>query len=184
MTADQFECTEAVLRAAPDAAVVANLGVASWVLASVKDRKRNYYLRGAMGCTTPVGLGLALSIDDRVVVLDGDGSLLMSLGSLSTVGVCGPSNLTIVVWTNRSFATTGGQPVATIDFAAVAESCGVSGRAVESAKAFGAAIEDAFDRDGPSLIACEVETVETSAPAAYDHAHEHLEHRFRTALGN
>lgn len=182
MTADQFDCTEVVLETAPDAAVVSNLGMASWVLASVEDRDRNYYLRGAMGCTTPLGLGLALSIDDEVVVMDGDGSLLMSLGCLSTVGVCAPANLTVVVWANRSFATTGGQPTAGVDFAAAAESCGVAGTNVDSTEGFSAAFDDARRRDGPSLIACEVETVDVPAPAAYDHAHEHLEHRFRTAL--
>lgn len=183
MTADQFDCTAAVLDAAPAAAVVANLGIASWVLASVEDRERNYYMRGAMGCTTPVGLGLSLAVDDEVVVLDGDGSLLMSLGCLSTVGTCHPSNLTIVVWANRSFATTGGQPTAGVDFAAAAEACGVAGRSVTTLEAFESAMAEALDRDGPSLVACEVETVDTAAPPAYDYAHEHLEHRFRTALG-
>lgn len=184
MTADQFACTEVVLEEAPEAAVVANLGVASWVLASVEDRERNYYLRGAMGCTTPLGLGLALSTDEEVVVLDGDGSLLMSLGCLSTIGACAPVNLTVVVWANRSFATTGGQPTASVDFAAAAESCGVAGASVDSADGFRTALQDALDNEGPSLVACEVETVDTEAPPAYDYAHEHLEHRFRTALGD
>ena len=182
MTADQYACTRAVLDAEPEAAVVANLGVASWVLAETDDRDRNYYMRGAMGCTTPVGLGLALSIDDPVVVLDGDGSLLMSLGCLSTVGTCAPSNLTIVVWVNRSFATTGGQPTAGVDFAAAAEACGVAGTAVERLDEFRASLDEAADRDGPSLIACSVETVDTEGPDTYDYAHEYREHRFRTAL--
>jgi thiamine pyrophosphate-dependent acetolactate synthase large subunit-like protein len=182
MTADQYACTEAVLETEPEAAIVANLGVASWVLAEIDDRDRNYYMRGAMGCTTPVGLGLALAIDEPVVVLDGDGSLLMSLGCLSTVGNCAPSNLTIVVWVNRSFATTGGQPTAGVDFAAAAEACGVAGVTVESLEEFHTALDDASSSDGPSLIACTVETVDTEGPATYDYAHEYLEHRFRTAL--
>jgi len=182
MTADQYACTEAVLKATPEAAIVANLGVASWVLAETDDRERNYYMRGAMGCTTPVGLGVALSTDDPVVVLDGDGSLLMSLGCLSTVGNCAPSNLTIVVWVNRSFATTGGQPTTGVDFAMAAEACGVTGTAVDSLDEFRSALDEAADRDGPSLIACSVETVEPESPETYDYAHEYLEHRFRTAL--
>ena len=62
--ADQATCTAAVLDATPDAALVSNLGVASYVLAGVEDRARNCYLWGSMGVTTPVGLGLALATDD------------------------------------------------------------------------------------------------------------------------
>ena len=77
MTADQHECTAAVLEETPDAAVVGNLGVASYILADVEDRPRNFYQWGSMGVTTPLGLGMALATDDPVTVLDGDGSMLM-----------------------------------------------------------------------------------------------------------
>ena len=109
--ADLYACTEAVLDVTPDAAVVSNLGVASYVLASVSDRERarNFYQWGSMGVTTAVGLGLALSTDEPVTVLEGDGSLLMSLGVLSTLGAVDPSNLTVVVWDNAIYGTTGGQ---------------------------------------------------------------------------
>jgi len=100
MTADQRACTRAVIEETPDAAVISNLGVASYHLIDVADRARNFYLTGAMGSTTPLGLGLATSTDEPVTVLDGDGSMLMSLGSLSTVADVDPPNLTVVVWEN------------------------------------------------------------------------------------
>ena len=104
--ADQATCTAAVLDSTPDAALVSNLGVASYVLAGVEDRARNCYLWGSMGVTTPVGLGLALQTDEQVTVLDGDGSTLLSLGALATVARHDPSNLVVVVFDNGEFATT------------------------------------------------------------------------------
>ena len=128
MTADQYACTVAVLERTSDAAVVSNLGVASYVLAAIEDRARNVYLWGSMGVTTPVGLGLALSIDDPVTVLDGDGTMLMSLGALSPVGWIDPLNLVVVVFDKGGYETTGGQRShgETTDVASVATACGLA----------------------------------------------------------
>lgn len=182
MPADQYACTETVLETVPDAALVANLGVASWVLADVDDRKRNFYMRGGMGSTTPTGLGLARAIDDPVVVLDGDGSLLMSLGTLATVGEYGPPTLTVVVWENRSFLTTGGQPAPTANFADVAEGCGVTSFAADSDAAFNEAFADAVAYDGPTLVAARVDRADAAPPEDYDYGHAYLSDRFRRAV--
>lgn len=182
MAADQYACTEAVLETVPEAAIVSNLGVASWVLAMVADRDRNFYMRGAMGGTTPTGLGLSLVTDDPVVVLDGDGSLLMSLGCLATVAEYGPSTLTIVVWDNRTFATTGGQPTLTADFAAAAEACGLWGASAETDEGFAEAFRHAVEHDGPSLVSCRVEPEDVGAPQSYDYSHSQLTDRFRRAI--
>lgn len=77
--------------------VVTGLGSCTYDVASVGDHERNYYLWGAMGSATTVGLGLALARPkDRVLVVTGDGEMLMGLGSLATVGVKKPRNLSIV----------------------------------------------------------------------------------------
>ncbi|MFB6281407.1 MAG: thiamine pyrophosphate-dependent enzyme [Haloferacaceae archaeon] len=184
MTADQYECTAAVLAETPDAVVVSNLGVASYVLAAVEDRARNFYQWGSMGVTTPVGLGLALSTDERVTVLDGDGSALMSLGALATVGAADPANLVVVVFDNGVYGTTGGQPThaATTDFAAVARGCGLEAERVGSTAAFGAAYRDAVAHDGAALIACDVDPVDPEARPPLDYAH--VRRRVRTALAD
>lgn len=164
---DQFECTEFVVNSIPESApVVANLGVATNVLANVKDRDRNFYMSGGMGCTTPTGLGLAVSVDDPVIVLEGDGSLLMSLGCLSTVGEYDPENLVIVVWNNAIYATTGGQASASenVDFGMAAESCGVKGTHVTNRDDFEDAYHEALEHDGASLVACDVERAEPERP--------------------
>lgn len=179
---DQRECTARLLEVTPDALVVSNLGVASYVLADVADRPRNFYLWGSMGVTTPVGLGLAMAADEPVTVLDGDGSLLMALGHLATVATVNPPNLTIVVFDNASYLTTGGQPTPTdtLEFAAIAKECGLHATTIDSASAFEAAYRDAQARDEASLIACPVAPIETEARPPMDFTH--IKHRIRHEL--
>lgn len=180
--ADQFACTAAVLEATPDVVAVANLGVASYVLAGVEDRARNFYEWGSMGVTTPTGLGLALAVDDPVVVFEGDGSLLMSLGVLSTLGAVDPPNLTVVVWDNAIYGTTGGQSnhSSNTDFAGVAENCGVSSTHVRSDEAFEDAYRAATETDRTELIVCDVEPVDPDSRPPFDFAH--IKRRVRDAL--
>lgn len=171
--ADQFACTQAVLDVTPDAAVVSNLGVASYVLESVTegDRPRNFYQWGSMGVTTSVGLGLALATDDPVTVLEGDGSLLMSLGVLSTVARYNPENLVVVLWNNDVYGTTGGQSLRAghTDFAGVAESCGLEAVTVNSSAAFEDAYRDAVAADGARLLVCPVDPVDPDARPDFDY---------------
>ena len=180
--ADQFACTAAVLETTPDVVAVSNLGVASYVLAAVEDRARNFYEWGSMGVTTPTGLGLALAVDDPVVVFEGDGSLLMSLGVLSTLGAVDPSNLTVVVWDNAIYGTTGGQSNHSLntDFAGVAESCGVSSTHVRTDEAFEDAYQEATETDRTELIVCDVEPVDPDSRPPFDFAH--IKRRVRDAL--
>ncbi|WP_137285719.1 thiamine pyrophosphate-dependent enzyme [Halorussus salinisoli] len=180
--ADQVIATETILDVTPDAVLVSNLGVASYVLAGVEDRDRNFYMWGSMGVTTPVGFGLALSTDDQVTVLEGDGSLLMSLGALSTVGAHGPDNLVIVVWNNRKYVTTGGQPThaETTDFVGAAESCGVRATQVSSDGDFENAYREAVAHDGPMLVVCDVEEIDPDTRPPYDFAH--IKRRVRESL--
>lgn len=188
MTADQRACTAALLdRIPPETATVANLGHAAFLLMAAGDRARNYYMRGAMGSTTSTGMGVAMGTDDPVVVLEGDGSLLMSLGCLSTVGEYAPANLTVVVWNNGSYDTTGGQPTASadggpVDFVGVAENCGVTAFAAATVEGFRAAVDDALAHDGPALVAADVETPAVEPPDGFDYGCSYVKHRFRSAM--
>jgi len=94
--------------------VVSNLGQASLDLQQIADRPLNCYTFGAMGQCSSVALGIALARPDvRVICLDGDGSLLMNLGSLCTIANLAPRNYALVIWDNEVHQTTGGQPTAT-----------------------------------------------------------------------
>lgn len=182
--ADQLACTEAVLDVTPDAAVVANLGVASCLLATVDDeRPANLYLWGSMGSTTAVGLGVALETDRPVTVLDGDGSTLMSLGTFGTVAECGQANLVVVVFDNATYATTGGQRSGAdeVDIAGVARECGLRSERVATDAAFVEAYADAVSADEPAVVVCDVEDVRPDRYPPTDFPV--LAHQFRDEVG-
>jgi len=107
--------------------VVTGIGSATYDVAACGDHPLNFYLWSAMGTTAMVGLGLALARPDRrVAVITGDGDVLMGLGSLATIGVKQPDNLSIVCLDNRHYSATGMQRSHTasgIDLAGTAESC-------------------------------------------------------------
>jgi len=181
MTADQAACTAAVLEETPDAAVVSNVGTASYHLTALGDRARNFPLTGAMGVTTPFALGIALSVDDQVTALDGDGSMLMSLGALSTVARMDPSNLVIVVMDNAAYETTGGQGTLSteVDFAGAARECGLPAWSADSVAGFREAYADAVGTDGAALVVCEIEAGKPESYPPLDYGHAHVKHRFR-----
>jgi thiamine pyrophosphate-dependent acetolactate synthase large subunit-like protein len=110
-----------------DLLVVSGLGSATYDTAAAGDNPLNFYLWGAMGGTAMIGLGLALAQPDRrVLVLTGDGDMLMGIGSLATIGVKQPKNLAIVVLDNAHYGETGMQPSATaqgVDLVAMALAC-------------------------------------------------------------
>ena len=111
-----------------DTLVVTGLGSPTYDCAAVGDHPLNFYLWGAMGSAVTVGLGLALAQPERrVLVLTGDGEMLMGLGALATVGVKRPHNLAVVVIDNQHYGETGMQRSHTsagVDLAEIARACG------------------------------------------------------------
>jgi len=93
--------------------VVCNLGIPSKELFHLKHQKTNFYMLGSMGLASSIGLGLAYFTKKEVAVIDGDGSLLMNLGTLSTIAMVKPKNLTILAIDNGVHGSTGNQPTAT-----------------------------------------------------------------------
>jgi thiamine pyrophosphate-dependent acetolactate synthase large subunit-like protein len=119
-----------LLTARNDAVVVGGLGASTYDIAAAGDHDRNFYLWGAMGGAVMIGLGVALAQPKLpVVVITGDGEMLMGMGSLATVGLQKPTNLTIVVLDNEVYGETGGQAshtATTVDLVGVARACGIS----------------------------------------------------------
>jgi thiamine pyrophosphate-dependent acetolactate synthase large subunit-like protein len=113
-----------------DAIVVGGLGASTYDIAAAGDHDRNLYLWGAMGGAVMIGLGVALAQPDLpVVVITGDGEMLMGMGSLATVGLQKPGNLTIVVLDNEVYGETGGQAshtAGTADLVGIARACGIA----------------------------------------------------------
>jgi thiamine pyrophosphate-dependent acetolactate synthase large subunit-like protein len=109
-------------------AVICGLGTPQSNVASAEDRLLNFYLIGAMGSAAAVGLGVAMAQPQRpVLVVTGDGELMMNSGILATIAVQAPKNLSIVVLDNEQFGETGMQPSHTahgVDIAGIARACG------------------------------------------------------------
>ena len=114
---------------AQKALLVCNIGFPSRELFSVRDRPENFYMLGSMGLASSIGLGLALAQPERqVMVLDGDGSVLMNLGTLATIAHHAPQNYLLVVLDNCCYGSTGSQPTCThlgTDLFALAKAAGV-----------------------------------------------------------
>jgi len=127
---DRRQVVDTLLADRKDALVVAGLGASTYDLAAAGDNARNLYLWGAMGGAVMIGLGLALAQPKLpVVVVTGDGEMLMGMGSLATVGLQKPKNLTILVLDNEAYGETGGQVSHTstaADLVGVARSCGIA----------------------------------------------------------
>jgi thiamine pyrophosphate-dependent acetolactate synthase large subunit-like protein len=147
-----------------DAIVVGGLGASTYDIAAAGDHDRNFYLWGAMGGAVMIGLGLALAQPNLpVVVVTGDGEMLMGMGSLATVGLQKPKNLTIVVLDNEVYGETGGQAshtAATVDLVGVARACGISdARAIATMtdiEAFAAGMQDVTS--GPRFASVKIDS--------------------------
>ncbi len=142
----RLEATRLIVELAGGAPIVASLGHPAYDLFAAGDRPENFYTWGSMGLASSIGLGLAMARADlRVIVLDGDGSLLMNLGSLATIGLLKPANLVVVVMDNEEYATTGGQQTPTAhgaDLEAASRAMGIGATAtVRDSQALRAALE-------------------------------------------
>ncbi|WP_406659971.1 sulfopyruvate decarboxylase subunit beta [Methanolobus sp. ZRKC3] len=111
-----------------DALLIANIGIPCKELYSLCDMPNNFYMLGSMGLASSIGLGVALSRPDRkVIAIEGDGSVLMNMGSLATIASQSPDNYLLVIIDNGAYGSTGNQPTATskvTDLAKVAEGAG------------------------------------------------------------
>jgi thiamine pyrophosphate-dependent acetolactate synthase large subunit-like protein len=165
----RLEATRLIVELAGDAPIIASLGHPAYDLFAAGDRPQNFYTWGSMGLASSIGLGLALARPDvRVFVLDGDGSLLMNLGSLATIGLLRPANLVVVVMDNEEYATTGGQATPTAhgaDLDAAARAMGIASTATvrTSAELRSAAAAERAAPEGALFI---VAKVKESAPTA------------------
>lgn len=106
----RYEAIKDIMENIDEELVICNIGFPSRELYEIDDRSKNFYMIGSMGLASSIGLGLALSQPhEDVVVIDGDGSLLMNMGSLVTVFANNPSNLTWIVIDNGAYGSTGNQ---------------------------------------------------------------------------
>ena len=160
----RFEATKIVLKQIGNRPIVSNLGPTTDELWHAGHRNRNFYTWGSMGLCSSIALGMALSTDEQVVSLDGDGSLLMNLGTIATIGREQPKNLIVLVWDNEEWGQTGHQPSHTAmgtDLSQVAKSCSiVNTTTVDNLEDLASALTTAMREDGPWFIVAKIEEAE------------------------
>jgi thiamine pyrophosphate-dependent acetolactate synthase large subunit-like protein len=183
---DRREVVRMLLAERGELLVIAGLGAPAWDATAAGDHPLNFPLWGGMGGAAAIGLGLALAQPDRrVLVLTGDGELLMGMGSLATIGAQRPRNLSVAVLDNERYGETGMQASHTafgVDLAAVAKACGfVSATMVTTIEQVTRLRADLHRADGPlfALVKVAPDKLPLVLPPR-DGAH--LKDRFREAL--
>lgn len=182
---DRLEASKYLVGKLTDEVVVTSLGNEKYDLLAAGDRDRHFYNWNSMGMAPSIGLGLAMARPDlKVIVYDGDGSLLMGLGALATVAVRQPQNFVHIVWDNKSYNMTGGQPTATAygtDLGKMAEAAGYPHvLRVETQAAFEKAVDQALAGPGPWFLHCLMQDKPVSGGLPSPTA---IKQRFMNAIG-
>ena len=174
-----------------DEAVIGGIGHTNFDLWAAGRRPQNFYMLGSMGLAIPIALGVAIAQPQRrVIALEGDGSLLMMLGCLATVGARQPQNLIIVVMDNGAYEITGGQPTASApsangggtDLVAIARGAGIAQSAwAADEDHFDTLIDRALAEQGPHLIGARLTIARPAGQTERDPAQ--IRDRFMRGLG-
>jgi sulfopyruvate decarboxylase subunit beta len=177
----RLDALKAVYSRLEERVVVTIMGAVAAELQAIGHRPNFFYLQHAMGLASSMGLGIALSKPDRqVIVLDGDGSILMNLGGLTTLARYRPRNLTHIVFDNESLLSVGGFPTATStgsDLAGIAAAAGVPRTAtVSTIDDFTREVDEALAAGDLTTIVAKVEAV---GPKAFVTDLAMLENRFQ-----
>ena len=185
---NRFELTSRLIgKLEHDEAVIGGIGNSNFDLWSTGQRAENFYMLGSMGLAAPIAFGVALAQPDRrVFALEGDGSLLMQLGCLSTIAAQAPKNLTVIVWDNGVYQITGSQPTpaasAGADIVGIARASGLKQSEWASDETeFEQLIDRALNEDGPWLIAARIEDVPAVSQTERDPVQ--IRRRFMEGMG-
>ena len=179
------DALQILARAVRDEIVVATYSSASdWI--EILDRPLNYFFFGAMGLASSHGLGLALGRPDRrIIVLDGDGSLLMNLGTLVTIAAAAPANLAHLVFVNGAYEANGGHPIPNrdADFAGLARAAGIeNARTLADLAAFENDLPNIFGAPGPIFRSVQIDQGPLGPRSYVDMYRKERRDAFRAAL--
>ena len=181
---NRYELIETLVPVLKDALVVCNIGIPSQELFSIRDRENHFYMLGSMGLCSSIGLGLALTTNKSVVSLEGDGALLMNLGTLATIGNRAPDNLILLVIDNGSYGSTGDQATYTSEatsLAVMARGGGCQSVIECSGEDTAGVLVDALGARQPSVIISKVAPGNRSVPVVPLHPIV-LRERFKKAI--
>ncbi len=166
-----------------DGLIIANLGFPSRELYWVNDRPTNFYMLGSMGMASSIGLGLALAQHQRVYVIDGDGSILMNLGSLTTIAHYAPPHYCLIIIDNKCYGSTGNQPTVSArktNLECLARAAGISqAQTVENLKDLQHCLD--CHREEPLILIAQTDSSHANVPHVPLLPHQ-ITRRFMAAL--
>lgn len=181
----RHEAIAAVLARVNDALVVTANGWISREACAISDRRENFYMLGSMGLASSIGLGLALTNPERrVVVLDGDGNLLMALGALAMIAEQRPANFVHVVLDNEIYGSTGGQRSLSrdVELDALARAAGYAHvRRIEGLLEFDE-LQEMMAAHGPVFVLIKVAPIADGDAPRVPYEPERIAERFRSAI--
>jgi thiamine pyrophosphate-dependent acetolactate synthase large subunit-like protein len=178
--------TRLVARLKNEEAVIGGIGNTNFDLWAAGHRPQNFYMLGSMGLAFPIALGIALAQPQRrIFALEGDGSLLMQLGCLSTIASLSPKNLTMIVMDNGVYQITGAQPTpaaAVADIVAIAAGSGLGNSSwAADEEDFDRLIETSLSATGPTFIAARID--DKPGTGTTDRDPVQIRQRFMTGIG-
>ncbi|HEY0141169.1 MAG TPA: thiamine pyrophosphate-dependent enzyme [Thermoanaerobaculia bacterium] len=181
----RHDAIAAVLGRVNDALVVTANGWISREACAINDRRENFYMLGSMGLASSIGLGLALTHPERrVIVLDGDGNLLMALGALAMVAEQRPANFVHVVLDNEIYGSTGGQRSLSkeVELDAIARAAGYAHvRRIEGLLDLDV-LEEMMAAHGPVFLLIKIAPLADGIAPRVPHEPERIAQRFRSAI--
>jgi thiamine pyrophosphate-dependent acetolactate synthase large subunit-like protein len=183
---NRLQATRYLVQQLTNEPIIASLGNPKFDLFTAQDRPQNFYMWNSMGMASSMGLGLAIARPDlKVIILDGDGALLMNLNSLPTAAARVPVNLIHIIWDNRQFELTGGQPTHTAfhtNLEAMARGAGFTQvEQVETQEAFERAFPRALQEPGPWILVALIDA--ERATGRPPKSPTYIKHRFMQSLG-
>jgi sulfopyruvate decarboxylase subunit beta len=161
------EVLKSIIPVISDKLVICNIGLPSQELHMLDDQPSNFYMLGTMGLSSSIGLGLALAQRDKVIAIDGDGSVLTNFGTLPTIANNVADNFVLLIIDNGSYGSTGDQPTyagGKTSLAAVAQACGCENVVECQAPDTATVLQQALDSDRMTIIVCKCESGNIPVP--------------------
>ena len=185
---ERYVAIEKILRyVGADDLVLTTTGMPSREAFVADDRPGNFYMIGSMGLLSSLGLGLALlNKDRRVIVIDGDGSALMSLGTVPLISYEAPRNLYYIILDNAAYGSTGGQPCISgkIDLGKIVQAAGFHRvESVENTEELERVLKQTLAQEGPVCMHAHVEISRVKGIPRVSYSPEEIRDRFRKGVG-
>lgn len=161
------EVLKSIVPVISDRLVICNIGLPSQELHLLDDQPSNFYMLGTMGLSSSIGLGLALAQKDKVIAIDGDGSVLTNFGTLPTIANNVADNFVLLIIDNGSYGSTGDQPTyagGKTSLSAVARACGCENVVECQAEETASVLQQALDSEQMTIIVCKCESGNIKVP--------------------